>query len=447
MTPPLAPRGPGADGAPGTGGAPGIGGAPGSRGHGVDGAPGSPARRAVGAGVLAVGVVAAAVVLRAPITAVPPALHAISLDLGLSAAAAGATTSLPLVCFGIFAFVAPVLVVRVGLEATMVLLAVPLLVGVLLRSAGGAVAFYTGALLIGVGIAIGNVVLPALIRARFPGHLALMLGVYVAVLQISGAVGSALTDPLQTWLGWDWRPALAVWAVPVAALVPLWWWIAGRIARPGGPTRPPSGLGHVVRHRLPWAVTIFMAVQAAVFYSLLTWIPAHLTAQGVSTSTAGLVLGLFSLLGLPGAFIGPQFATGPHARLFIGTVYGVQAFSMLLFGLGPVVAVLAALLCGLCQGAGFSIALTFIADQPDPHDVPAVSAMAQGLGYLAAALGPMGLGAVYEATGSWWWPDLLVVAAALVVLVVGGAVGARIHRRHDLGRLRPSAGEGSADEA
>lgn len=197
MTPPLAPRGPGADGAPGTGGAPGIGGAPGSRGAQRRRAPGSPARRAVGAGVLAVGVVAAAVVLRAPITAVPPALHAISLDLGLSAAAAGATTSLPLVCFGIFAFVAPIArracrargddgaarrAAARGRAAA--------------QRAGGAVAFYTGALLIGVGIAIGNVVLPALIRARFPGHLALMLGVYVAVLQISGAVGSA-ADPLQ----------------------------------------------------------------------------------------------------------------------------------------------------------------------------------------------------------------------------------------------------------
>lgn len=387
-----------------------------------------------GAMLMALGVLAAAGMLRAPITSVPPSLAAISSDLTLSATAAGATTSLPLICFGVFAFLAPLLIIRFGLERTMVLLLAPLLVGVLLRSAGGPVPFYAGAVLVGVGIAIGNVLLPALIRTRFPGRVALMMGLYVSVLQLSGAVGSAVTAPLEEGLGWGWRPALVIWALPVALLVPLWLSIARR--RPREPAaRPPAGLAHVARRRMSWAITLFMGLQAGIFYTMLTWIPAHLTVHGVSIATAGLVLGLYSLLGLPGAFIAPHFATGPHARIFVGAVYALQVLAMILLGLGAAPAIVAALIAGLCQGAGFSIALTFIADQPDPHDVPAISAMAQGLGYLVAAAGPAGVGALYGATGDWLWPDALVAAAAAVLIVLGGAIGGRIYRLHDLERL------------
>lgn len=388
-----------------------------------------------GAGALMlVGVIAVAALLRAPITAVPPALADITADLHLSAAAAGATTSLPLVCFGLFAFLAPLLIARHGLERTALLLLIPLLLGVLLRSAAGAAAFFLGAVLLGVGIAVGNVLLPALIRARFAGQVAVVMGVYVSTLQLSGAAGSALTVPLQEALGWSWRGALAVWAVPAVLLLPLWLVI---VRRPGGPAsgRLPVGLGHVVGRRMPWAITLFLALQAGVFYALLTWIPAQLTAHGISAHAAGLALGAFSLLGLPGAFVSPQFATGRHARVYIARAYGLQALATLLLLVGPTAALIGTLICGLTQGAGFSIALTFIADQPDPHDVPAVSALAQGIGYLAAAAGPVALGILHEATDGWLWPDVLLAGTVLVLVALGGAIGSRLHRAHAFERI------------
>lgn len=391
--------------------------------------------RRFGAGALMiVGVIAVAALLRAPITAVPPALAEITADLQLSAAAAGATTSLPLVCFGVFAFLAPLLIARHGLERTALLLLVPLLLGLLLRSAAGAAAFFLGAVLLGVGIAVGNVLLPALIRARFAGQVAVVMGVYVSTLQLSGAAGSALTVPLQEVLGWSWRGALAVWAVPVLALLPLWFVIA---RRPGGPAsgRLPVGLGHVVGRRMPWAITLFLALQAGVFYALLTWIPAQLTSHGISAHAAGLALGAFSLLGLPGAFISPQFATGRHARAYIAGAYGLQALATLLLLVGPTAALIGTLICGLTQGAGFSIALTFIADQPDPHGVPAVSALAQGIGYLAAAAGPVALGLLHEASDGWLWPDALLAVTVLVLVALGGAIGSRLHRAHAFERI------------
>ena len=386
--------------------------------------------------LLIAAVIAAAALLRAPITAVPPSLGTISADLHLSHAAAGATTSLPLVCFGIFAFVAPLLVARFGLERTMLGLLVPLLLGIVLRSAGSVAAFFAGAVLVGVGIAIGNVILPALIRARFATRVALMMGVYVSVLQISGAVGSAVTVPLEEGAGWGWGPALAIWAAPVA-LVLLLWVLVVRRDRSGraADSRPPTGLGHVARRGLPWAITAFMSLQAAVFYSLLTWLPEQLVEQGLSTSAAGALLGLYSLLGLPGAFLAPHFATGRHAHLFIVGAYGLQVAAMFLLGLGPVAASVAALVCGLCQGAGFSTALTFIADQPDGHDVPAISALAQGVGYVFAALGPILVGALYAATSGWLAPNLLVIAMVVALIVLGSAIGRRIYQMHVPERL------------
>lgn len=386
--------------------------------------------------LLVAAVIAAAALLRAPITAVPPSLGTISADLHLSHAAAGATTSLPLVCFGIFAFVAPLLVARFGLERTMLGLLVPLLLGIVLRSAGSVAAFFAGAVLVGVGIAIGNVILPALIRARFPTKVALMMGVYVSVLQISGAVGSAVTVPLEESAGWGWGPALAIWAAPVA-LILLGWIVVVRRSPRTADARPPAGLAHVARRRLPWAITGFMALQAAVFYSLLTWLPEQLVDQGLSAATAGAILGLYSLLGLPGAFLAPHFATGRHARAFIVGAYGLQVLAMFLFGFGPVAATIAALICGVCQGAGFSIALTFIADQPDVHDVPAISALAQGVGYLLASLGPIAVGAAYAATSGWLAPNALVAGMVVVLIALGSTIGRRIHRMHVPEHLAP----------
>lgn len=388
-----------------------------------------PGQAVAAGGLLVVAFVAVSAFLRAPITAVPPALDSIRADLHLSAAAAGATTSLPLVCFGVFAFLGPRLVARFGIERTVVGLLVPLLLGILLRSAGSALAFFAGAVLVGIGIAVGNVILPALVRARFPARIALMMGSYVAVLQLSGAVGSAVTVPLEEGAGWGWAGALAVWAVPLLFVVPLWIVVARR-SPSGAATRPPSGLGHVARRRLPWAVTAFMALQAAVFYSLLTWLPSQLVTAGLSTATAGVILGFYSLLGLPGALLAPHFSTGPHARLFITAAYSVQVVAMFGFGLGPVAATIAALLCGICQGAGFSIALTFIADQPDPHDVPAVSALSQGIGYLLAAVAPVAIGGLHEATSGWLVPDAVIAAMVVALIVLGSAIGRRIHAMH-----------------
>lgn len=380
---------------------------------------------------LAGAVLVVAFLLRAPITAVPPALATIRESLHLSAFAAGATTSLPLVCFGVFAFAAPFLIARIGLERTVVALLVPLAVGAVLRSSGSTPAFFVGAVLVGSGIAVGNAVVPAFIRTRFPERVSHLMGWYSAMLQASGAVGAALTVPLAAGAGWGWAPAVGVWAVPITLV--LAWWIVVDRATPthdAAAIAPPTGLRHIAARPLSWGITAYMGFQSMAFYTLLTWLPAQLADTGLSPATAGLLLGLFSLLGLPGSFLAPRVAVSRHAAALVVGTMGAQAAALLLLGTGPTQAVVAVVVLGLTQGASLAIALTYIASQPHHGDVPAVSALSQGVGYLVAAAGPVLLGLVIGAEHRWWPANLTLVGLSLAVLALGVTVGPRLYRRN-----------------
>lgn len=163
---------------------------------------------------IACAVLGVAFLLRAPITSVPPSLATLRADLDLSPALAGATTSLPMVCFGLFAFAAPFVVARLGLERAMLLLVVPIAAGALVRSVGDVTSFFLGTVLIGCGIALGNVLVPSFIRSRFAGQVAVLMGFYTATLQISGAIGSSATVPLEVGLGGGGRSRSACGRCP-----------------------------------------------------------------------------------------------------------------------------------------------------------------------------------------------------------------------------------------
>ncbi|MFV0460799.1 MAG: MFS transporter [Actinomycetales bacterium] len=375
----------------------------------------------LGTAYLAVCLVGVALLLRAPITSMPAALPALSADLGLTPAVAGLATGLPLICFGAFAFLSAPLASRVGVEGALVLALGVALLGTLVRSLDRPVPFFVGVTLLGAGIAVGNVVVPALVRTYFAHRLAAMMGLYSLGLQLGAALGAAVTTPLMVRAGWSWQWALAAWAPPLALMLVLWAPVWLGVRRRGlSATRVPTSLAVLVRRPLVWATSLLMGLQALIFYSLLTWLPQLLLDAGLSAGLAGVLLTAFNLLGVPGSFLGPLVVgtrrSGP-TMVALSLGYAV-VFGLLL--LGPAAAVAGAILGGLCQGAWLSISLTYIARQPNPLDVPGVSALSQGLGYLVAAVGPILLGALYSATGGWAIP-LLVLLVALVG-VVGCAV-------------------------
>lgn len=375
---------------------------------------------------LAVTVLLVALLLRAPISSVPPALSIISADLGLTPTVAGLATGLPLICFGVFAFLSPPLAARVGQEVALWIAVVLLTGGIALRSVPTVGTFFGGVTLVGLGIAIGNVIIPAIIRARFPVRIALMMGFYSLCLQVSAALGAAGTEPL-LHIGWGWPPALGAWLVP-AVVIGLLWTIATITVLRHGAARHgrPSGLGHVSRRWLSWAISLFMGLQSLGFYALLTWIPTIFVDAGFSNGLAAAMLTAFSLLGIPGSFLGPRIASARRGWLAIAILYAFNSLGVIGLALGGAFAVIGTVLCGLCQGVLLAVALTFIAHQRNPADVPAVSALAQGVGYGLAAIGPLVLGALYSATGGWSLP-----MAFMVLSYAGSAAAAAWVSRAD----------------
>lgn len=367
-----------------------------------------------------VGMLAAALMLRAPITGVPPVLTTIAEELSFSPTVAGLASTLPLLCFGTFAFVTPFLTNRFGIEPTLWLAMVILTLGLAVRLFVDVGPFFIGTLLIGLGIAIGNVLVPALARTWFAERLALAMGLYSVCLQISGAAGPLATN----WGGGaeHWPRAIGLWLVPGALVVVLWTALSFAIARTrrGQPHRSaaPTGLAAVVRRPLTWVITANMGLQSMLFYTLMTWLPTQFDQVGASAATIALMMSTLSLLGMPGSFIARWFTVEPGAPTRLVFAWAFYVVGLLLLCLGASWSVfVGATICGLGQGLALANALTFISNQADPADVPAVSALAQGVGYGIAAIGPVLFGFIYDRTGSLFIGEIILVGVALSVLV------------------------------
>ena len=382
------------------------------------------------------GMLLAAMLLRAPITGVPPVLKDISDTLALSPTAAGFVSTLPLLCFGVFAFVTPFLSRKLGVEPTLWIAIVLMIVGIGVRLIVDVGPFFIGTLLLGLGIAIGNVIVPALARTWFAARLAFVMGLYSVTLQLGAAFGPFVTS-LGVNAGTSWALSLGFWLIPGVIALVVWSLVSLRVRRhtQGQPHRgsQPTGLRQVASTRLAWVITFVMGVQSMLFYTLLTWLPTQFRNDvGATDTQAGLLLTVFTLLGFPGSFLAKWVTVHAKAPRNLIVMFSIYLVGLIMLWLGtPVTVIIGAIIVGLCQGICLAMALTFIAHQRNPADVPATSALAQGVGYLIAAAGPVLLGYLYARTGSLRLGEGVMVGIT-VVLAVGAVYIARsIRPRHD----------------
>lgn len=360
-------------------------------------------------------VVAVALNQRPAVVAVAPVLGDLRADTGLSPAMAGLLTTLPVLCFGAFAPFAPRLARRLGLEAAVAASLLVLAAGIALRLLPPVALLYAGSLLAGAAIAVANVLMPAYVKreATRPG---MVMGLYSAALNVGAAVGAAATVPLASALGWGWRGGLAAWLGLALAALALWLPVAGtgRAGRPGPGEMPGGGSWSLLRQPLARRVTLFIGLQSVQFYSIGAWLPTLLADAGVPVSEGGLLLGLSNAAGALGALLAPAQAGRMRGQrplvLAVLGVYVVGLGGLLLVpGQGTLVWVAA---FGLAQGSGFALALTLIVlRSPTPLTAARLGGVAQCLGYLLAAAGPLVLGALYDLTGGWTGPLLLLLAA------------------------------------
>ncbi|MDR7323423.1 MULTISPECIES: MFS transporter [Catenuloplanes] len=373
-----------------------------------------------------IAVVLLAANLRPAVVAVSPMLTDIRADTGLSSPAAALLTTVPVLCFGLLAPLAPPLARRIGLVPALVAVLCAMTVGGLLRLPDSVVLLFAGTAVFGAAIAAGNVLLPVLVKREFPDRSGTMTGVYSVALSTGAAIAAGTAVPVLLIFGHAWRPALAVWAIPPALALLAWLpLLRNRAAAAPAATAVPR----IALRRAPlaWAVTGFMGLQSLVYYATVAWLPEILIASGSGQERAGYVLSVFNLVGIAGSLI--FTATVGRTRNQIGYALvsaGLYAagFAGLLVAAGPLDFLWAALL-GLAQGTTISLALALILlRMPDAAHAARMSGMAQGIGYLLAAAGPVLAGVLHDATGGWSWP-LLLLGALLVPMAAAGAVAGR----------------------
>lgn len=384
-----------------------------------------PAAMAAGGALLVMAVVLTALNLRPAVTSVAPLLGDMREALAASAIWAGALTTLPVLCFAAAGMAAPWLARRLGLGNAISVALVILSVGLVVRVLDGQYVVIGGTLVASAGIALVNVLIPVVIKGCFPARIGLMTGVYTAALQGGGALGSAITPPLEPVLG-GWREAVGSWVL--LALLALLLWVpasrAIRSARAAAPTGDNRGR-RLLRSPLAWTVTLFFGCQAFLAYIVMGWLPEVFIDNGVTKSDAGLLLGLVSVLAVPISLIIPPLAARQKNQS--GWIVGLGVLGFVgMVGL-LVDPAFSPLLWSVLVGIGmsvFSLGLTVIALRArDAEDTAGLSGMVQGLGYLIGATGPFLFGLLHDLTAGWTIPWIMVLVVYAAQMVAGALAG------------------------
>lgn len=346
--------------------------------------------------------------------------------LGLSAAAAGYLTTLPVLCMGIFAPLAPRCAQRIGVERTLFLVLLMILIGTALRGVLDVTSLFLGTALGGAGIALGNVLLPSLVKRDFSDRAALMTGLYTMSLVGGAALAAAATLPLTQALQGQWTRGLAIWSIPALLALLAWAPIAWKasVRRTSGPhILPVKGLHH---DRLAWAVTLFMGLQSALAYCVMGWMAPMLRDRGLSGTEAGLITSVSILLQVVSCLLTPLLAgRGRDQRALSVWLAAIATLSLIGIVQGPMWAVWPlAIIQGLGQGGMFALALMLIVlRSSDSHVAAHLSSMAQTTGYILAASGPLLIGILFAWTGNFLAATGLIGLLGLASALAGWYAG------------------------
>ena len=385
-----------------------------------------------------VGIVLAALNLRPAITSLGALLEEVRDGLGMSGSVAGLLTSVPPLCFALFGVMAPRLARRFGPAAVVCAGMVLITAGLLIRPyIGGTTGFLVGSALALMGIAVSNVLMPVIVKRWFPDRVGSMTGLYSMALALGTASAAAVTVPITDALGGSWRSGLAVWAALAAAAVLPWIALVRHREASSGPeaagerpsrareTEQTQPVLRITRSRTAWALAVFFGLQATAAYITMGWMAQIFRDAGVSAGTAGLLLAVTMVMGVPLAFVIPRLATrlprqGPivialgvcglvgYAGLYLAPAGGAWAWAVLL---------------GIAN-CSFPLALTMVGMRARTGaGVAQLSAFAQSTGYLISIPGPLLVGVLYQHSGGWGLPIALMAGLMIPQMAVGVLAG------------------------
>ncbi|MBA7729848.1 CynX/NimT family MFS transporter [Citrobacter freundii] len=380
----------------------------------------SPSPRGKQGALLIAGILMIATTLRVTFTGAAPLLDAIRADYALTTAQTGLLTTLPLLAFALVSPLAAGVARRWGIERSLFAAMLLICAGIAIRSLPSPPFLFGGTTLIGCGIALGNVLLPGLIKRDFSQHVAKLTGAYSLTMGAAAAIGSAIVVPL-TLNGFGWRGALMM--LMVFPLLALFIWLP-QYRQTSHATMSNSRALHsrgIWRSSLAWQVTLFLGINSLVYYVIIGWLPAILISHGYSEAQAGSLHGLLQLAtAAPGLLIPLILFKLKDQRTIAALVSLMCAIAAAGFWLLPNQAVLWTILFGFGSGATMILGLTFIGLRASSaHQAAALSGMAQSVGYLLAACGPPLMGKIHDLNGNWQIPLIGVALLATLMAVFG----------------------------
>jgi CP family cyanate transporter-like MFS transporter len=379
--------------------------------------------------LLIAGIIIVAINLRPAITSVGPLIGTIRDDIGLSNWSAGILTSLPLIAFAILSPLVPKLGNRYTNKVIMLAGLIFLFIGISIRSFSFVFFLFLGTLFVGLGIAICNVLLPAVIKDKFPAKVGLMTSIYSTAMGIFAATASGVSVPIASGLGLGWQVALLVWSIPAVIGIIIWIYL---VKKPDKHEKEEMQFvstsdNRIWKSSLAWQVAAFMGLQSFLFYVTISWLPEILHHYGLSLTAAGWMLSFMQFVGLPASFIVPVLASKFSSQRVVVIILGILAalgYGGLLVGDSMAMMIFSTILIGLALSGLFALSLTFLGLRArDGRQASELSGMAQSLGYVLAATGPMFIGFLFDLTQTWSMPLVVLIMVTVLVTLFGLGAG------------------------
>ncbi len=342
--------------------------------------------------------------LRPALSGVGPLIPMIREATGLSNSMLGLLTTLPLVAFGVLSTLTPLFTRRFGIEKTLSGALLLLTVGIVLRAFGYIPLLFLGTTLLGIAIAFGNVLLPALVKRDFDKRSGFMTSLYSGMMGVGAALAAGLSVPIAESFPGSWKTSLGVWGL-FSFVAFLIWMSQNKFSVPTNSKRSfKRAMKDLGSNSLAWNVALFLGLQSIAFYVILAWLPDILISKGFSSSEAGWYLSLSQVTGVLGSVLVPVIAAKKaDQRKYISVLIFLEAVSLIGLWLGTNATVFLWVSgIGFSLGGSFGLALLFIVlRSSDSETATELSGMSQSIGYLLAATGPILIGAVFDITGDW----------------------------------------------
>lgn len=357
--------------------------------------------------------------MRTPITSIPTVINNIAATLGVQATSLGILTTLPLICFGVFAPFVPVISRRLGNELTIAIITVILFIGSYMRIINQPLLF-VGTILVGLAITFMNVLLPAIITDNMPAKIGTMTSLYTLSMTFFSVFGAGLSAPIAQKTSWQF----VVQLISLIALITFIVWLPNVRFNCRDKAITTSKTASVWQNKTAWFMLFYFGLASLIFYTLVAWLPTMAIAAGISANTASLLAGLFQLASVPTSFLMPILAVRTHNRTRLIVIAAVATLVGIVALMIPIHSVIyfaiINIILGLATAATFSLTMTMLGlKTKTPEQTRNLSGMAQSIGYLIAAVGPVLTGALQNMTHSWLTSDLFMLAVIIIFTICG----------------------------